>query len=287
MTEPVELISLLLTLQPAATDVPRTLPLWWGRAAHQLLLDLVERINPELAGQLHQQSQLRPFTVSNLMGHFTLNGFTAGGSYTLRFTAFSAALSTCFEQMLAAGMLLPGQTLMLDYLPFTISSITTDATTNPWAGKTNYASLAAPWLSAAQMPARRVALRFGSPTGFKSHDLAMPLPLPELVFGSLLNKWNAYAPITFSDEVRRFARECLAVSRFELSSRSIPVKDLGLRFGAVGMVSYHAVNPDRYWLSIINTLAAFSCFGGVGAATSYGMGQTRLDDSTWSTLEAV
>lgn len=36
-----------------------------------------------------------------------------------------------------------------------------------------------------------------------------------------------------------------------------------------------AVNHDRYWLSVINLLADFALFAGVGAGTSMGLGQCR------------
>jgi CRISPR-associated endoribonuclease Cas6 len=103
----------------------------------------------------------------------------------------------------------------------------------------------------------------------------VPLPLPGLVFGSLLERWNAFAPIAFPPEARRYAEECLAVSRYELSSRPVPVKSRGLRVGGVGQVTYTALNYDRYWLSVLAVLAEFARYSGVGAGTTMGLGQCR------------
>ena len=103
----------------------------------------------------------------------------------------------------------------------------------------------------------------------------MPIPLPELVFGSLLQRWNAYAPVVFPEEVQRYARECLGVSRYQLASRIVHVKGAGRRVGAVGVVTYTSLNYDRYWMSLIQTLAAFAVFSGVGAGTAMGLGQAR------------
>ena len=101
----------------------------------------------------------------------------------------------------------------------------------------------------------------------------MPVPLPGLVFGSLLERWNAYAPINFPQEVRRYAEECLAISQYELQTRPVPQKSRGLRVGAVGSVTYAALNYDRYWMSLLSVLAGFSLFSGLGAGTTQGLGQ--------------
>ncbi|GFP36122.1 hypothetical protein HKBW3S43_01909, partial [Candidatus Hakubella thermalkaliphila] len=41
-----------------------------GRLLHGLFLHLMERVNPSLAGELHDTKGQKPFTVSPLFGHF-------------------------------------------------------------------------------------------------------------------------------------------------------------------------------------------------------------------------
>jgi CRISPR/Cas system endoribonuclease Cas6 (RAMP superfamily) len=53
------------------------------------------------------------------------------------------------------------------------------------------------------------------------------------------------------------------------------MKRSGLRMGGTGEVTYVSLNYDRYWMSIIQTLALFAQFGGVGAGTTIGLGQCR------------
>lgn len=103
------------------------------------------------------------------------------------------------------------------------------------------------------------------------------MPLPAWVFASLLERWNAFAPVALPDEARRFAQECLALSAYRLSTRMVAVKEGGLRAGAVGEARYTATRFDRYWLSVIHLLADFALFAGVGVGTSVGMGQARRD----------
>ncbi len=145
---------------------------------------------------------------------------------------------------------------------------------HPWAAQTSYEALAAPWLLGRAQPERKITLQFASPTTFKSGGKNVPVPLPEWVFGSLLEKWNAFAPVALPGEARRFAAECLALSRYELGTRGLPLKD-GVKIGAVGQATYTALNNDRYWLSLMNLLADFALYAGVGAGTTMGLGQCR------------
>ena len=101
------------------------------------------------------------------------------------------------------------------------------------------------------------------------------MPMPTWVFGSLLEKWNVFAPVVLPPEARRFATECMALSGYRLSTRPAYVKEGGVRVGAVGMTRYTAINKDRYWLSVMNLLADFALFAGVGAGTTMGLGQVR------------
>jgi CRISPR-associated endoribonuclease Cas6 len=119
-------------------------------------------------------------------------------------------------------------------------------------------------------------LEFVAPTTFKSQGRWLPLPLPELVFGSLLDRWQAFAPIALHPETRRFAAEAVALNRYRLRSRGIPQKEGGLRIGFTGRADFVALNRDRYWLNILHLLAAFSFFSGVGYGTAAGLGQCRV-----------
>lgn len=263
------LLSLVLTLRPR---VAASLPSALGRAAHAALLRAIAMARPELAQQLHDEAGPRPFTCSSLLGARKEGTVAPEVTYTLRYTALTAELAEVLAGLFAGGSV----EIELDQVPFAVEMVTGDAAVHPWAARTSYEELSARWLLGRQAPATHISLHLASATAFKSGGKAQPFPLPELVFGSLLEKWNAYAPVVLPEEVRRFAAECLGVSRFELSTHAAPFKSEGaVKFGAVGTVTYAALNRDRYWLSVINLLADFAQFGGVGAGTTMGMGQCR------------
>jgi CRISPR-associated endoribonuclease Cas6 len=120
---------------------------------------------------------------------------------------------------------------------------------------------------------------FASPTTFNSRGRTLPLPLPELVFGSLLDRWQAFAPIALHPDMRRFAEEAIVLSRYRLRTRSMPTKDRGMQIGFTGQVTFVARNRDRYWLNVLHLLAAFAFYSGVGYQTGIGLGQVRAISS--------
>lgn len=262
----------MLTLRPsAAYDVPASL----ARAGHAAVLRLVAAADAELAARLHDDEGLKPITVSNVLG-MAARGPAASVSpereYGLRVTLLSPEL----EQIAARWTPEAIGALELDGREWRVERVTQAAAEHPWAGQITYEGLAGPALLRAEGGPTRWALEFASPVTFRQRGLNMPLPTPDLVFGSLLDKWNAFAPLTLPEEVRRFAAECLAVSRFELSSAGEPTKGGALQIGAVGRCTYTAVNRDRYWLACIETLARFAFYSGVGAGTARGFGRARV-----------
>ena len=104
----------------------------------------------------------------------------------------------------------------------------------------------------------------------------MPLPLPEFVFGSLLERWNLYAPLSLPIETRRFAAECLAIAACRIDARGLLLAG-GRPTAFTGTVRYAVLRRDPYWLGALATLAAFAPWCGIGIKTSMGMGQIRLD----------
>jgi CRISPR-associated endoribonuclease Cas6 len=277
LTEAAQLVSLVLTLRPLPYDAgERPMPRWWGRAAHALLLKTIAGQDAALAETLHAQEGLKPLTASNLLGHFKSGSPDPAQTYALRFTAVQAPIAEILmHAAVGEDQLGPGARIELDYIPFPIEQAALSPEQHPWAAVTSFQDLFTAHFIPGNPPPRRISLHLASPTGFHSGGSTLPLPLPELVFGSLLERWNAFAPVALPNDLRRYARECLNISRFHLRSLGVPVKEGGLRVGAMGEVTYTSSNYDRYWMSLVDTLAAFAQFSGVGAGVSSGLGQCR------------
>jgi CRISPR-associated endoribonuclease Cas6 len=266
-----DLLSLVLDLRFVGEAGRRAgWPRWWGRAGQALLLDVLRAGDAALAADLHEEDAPRPYTVSTLLP-------VAGGEgrFRLRLTALEGRVAGPLRAAAQpGGQLAPGSRVELDFLPFDVLA-RPEGEARPWEGESSYEAISARFLLGQAPPARQVSFRLSSPAAFKSQGRHVPLPLPGLLFGSLLQRWNAFAPVAFPEEVKRYAEECLAVSRYDLASRPVEVKAGGRRVGAVGRVTFTTLNYDRYWMSLIHVLAGFALYSGIGVGTTMGLGQAR------------
>ena len=196
----------------------------------------------------------------------------AGEPYYVRVTGLtptaSQALETVFLQQRPATWRLAGHT-------FEVVQACCDAREDGWSGRTMYEALAAGQLLQPGGLPRKVTLQFYSATSFQSKGMHVPVPLPNLVFGSLVDRWNAFSPVTLSPEIRRFGEELVALSNYDLKSGVVQQKSGAPLIGGIGRATYSALGGDQYWLATMQMLADFALYSGVGVKTTIGMGQVR------------
>lgn len=267
---------MLIALTLALTlDADAALPGHLGRANYSAALNCLAAVDAALAAAIHDGDGPKPLTCSSILnlpsGRQTLH-LRAGERYYVRITGLAEATSRALEAALLGAR--PAQ-WELDNFTFTLADVICDPAADPWSGRTTYEALAAQQLTRSDPADRTVQLQFASPTAFKSAGMTVPVPMPNLVFGSLVERWNAFSPITLSPDMRRFGEEVMAISQYHLRSAPVAQKDKGLRIGGVGEVTYRALSSDRYWIGVMHMLAEFARFGGVGVQTATGMGQVR------------
>jgi CRISPR-associated endoribonuclease Cas6 len=270
------LVSAVITLQPTQKS---TIPADQGRATYGLFLEWVRQADSALAQELHDVEGVKPFTVSNLQR----TGRRVRGEVTLdpqravwwRVTTLTPRLSqVVLEQVLAN---LPDQVTLADE-PFQVVGATANGAEHPWAGQTSYEDLAQSHLLGAEEPSPWLNVEFATPTTFRSQGKHQPFPLPGLCFDHWLNKWNKFAPLSLHPDVKRFAEECVGVSRYHLRSRVVRFGPATF-IGFVGRCSFRALRRDPYWLRLLHTLAAYAFYCGTGHKTTMGLGQTKVQRS--------
>lgn len=283
------LISWVIFLQP---EKPAKVPVDMGRAVHAWFLSRVREADPTLAERLHEPNAIRPFTISGLRG-------TGPGSqgqvalspeqkYWLRVTSFEPELSQrLMEEVVPA---LPDQVRLAETV-FALKGITCDPQEHPWAGQTTFEVLVQKHMLEAKGPEHKITLLFASPTTFRrsaveasltesqgrAYQVAghnVPLPLPGLVFDSYLQRWNAFAPLALPPELKRYAQECVAISRYRLQTALVEF-GAARQVGFVGSCQFLALVHDPYWLRLLNLMAAFAFYCGTGQHTTMGLGQTK------------
>jgi CRISPR-associated endoribonuclease Cas6 len=118
-------------------------------------------------------------------------------------------------------------------------------------------------------PSADAFLEFVTPVVFKRAGGHYPLPEPALVFGSLTNAWNAFAPIPCPPEVAaRFGDATIRDGALRIAALQSHERIAG----ALGGLTYHlrnASDEERAWFACI---ARFARYAGVGARTTAGFG---------------
>jgi CRISPR-associated endoribonuclease Cas6 len=255
--------SLVIQLAAASKKaLPRTL----GRALHAQVMQWISLGNPYLAEAIHN-SQDSPLSLSGLLGHRRQSGTKPGDDFYFRVALLHGDLLAPLLSGLEQWGTKP---LSLGQCPLIIRSIDSMPGTHPWVGSSDYALLArTPKIS------DDITLNFLSPTSFKQRQDIQPFPLPELVFGSLLRRWNTFAPVELQFPVVEWQG---LSSAYELKTQALKMEG-GAEIGAAGWVRYRFPDPEQ--LKIATVLAHFAFFSGVGRKTAMGMGQTRLSTKSW------
>jgi CRISPR-associated endoribonuclease Cas6 len=249
------------------------LPSFQGGAAHAILLEMMARADPSLSKRLHDSEGVKGFTVSSLFGLNPSAGalqVKENREYCLRFTAYGQDVSRALGESLDSG--LPAS-LRLEALEFTVRGVARTPEEHPWAGSATYEDMFTRRLFG-EVPSYKVQLEFASPTTFRSKGVNVALPLPGLVFGSLLDCWNASAPTELSPDFRRYAEEMIVASKYDLRTQLVPVAG-ARQLGFTGTCEFTATNRDAYWLRIMNLLVDFAFYSGAGYKTAMGLGQCR------------
>ncbi len=263
------LYSLVLELQPRHEAL---LAPTQGYHAYALLLQIMRWRDPGFASYLHELPGTKPFTVSPLRGKVRRQGsnvlVSPAETYWLRLTVLQEEV---FARLLDALLHLPSeQALLLESAAFGLRRVVTTSVQSPWAGFTSFDALLA-----GARPRRRLRLAFRSPTAFRSEGRRnVVLPLPELVFGSLLARWNELAPQRLPEELRQAAKEGLLIAGYRLQTHMLDFgrfKELGFEGECEYECGPGLAAEQRAQLA---ALAGFAFYAGVGAKTTMGMGQS-------------
>ena len=267
--------SLVLNLLPRSPIPSSNLS---GRHLHALFLELVNSVDGELANQLHQQSSEKAFTLSALQ----VEGQGARGSGLLQFQHDRAipAGTPCWWRisLLDEGLfgrlthlwlnLNSQQSWHLGAADLQVMSVLgTPQVAQPWANFSTYVQL----YEQASDQRRQVRFAFCTPTTFRVSRYDCAMPTKELVFRSLLKRWNEYSGMVFPVELI----ESIYPSFFDIRSE-IVMDSRSKLIGCVGEVTFQILGEvEAVAIKQINALADFALYAGVGRKTPMGMGMVR------------
>lgn len=292
--------SLVLNLIPKSPIPASNL---YGRHLHGLFLELVASIDPNLATILHQQSSEKAFTLSPLQ--IATQGQGSGRNQKKKSSSptspsfSSSTLQFHHDRPIQAGTPCWWRISLLDDALFgqlmhlwlnlnpqkswhlgaadleVVNMLGTPQVNQPWVNFASYTQL----YEQASDCDRQIRLSFCTPTTFRTSNYDCSLPTRELVFQSLLKRWNQYSMNPFPKTII----EPIYPSFFDIRTE-IVIDVRSKLIGCVGEVTFQILGDvDSLVIQQINTLANFALYAGVGRKTPMGMGMVRRIMSKQST----
>jgi CRISPR-associated endoribonuclease Cas6 len=289
----IDLMALVIELKAL---MPTTIDNHMGRTIQRSGLLAIGETNPALAALIHGMDEQKPFTVSGLMGsHGILYGRVQPGDRAwIRLTGLSADIAAAllaYSETLRAKLQTETVVMQMDRMDWAITAVHHEG--HPWAGRSSYQTL----LQRQLIPPTHLSLNFVTPATFRSQTVNMPLPLPALVFGSLLSRWTLFTPHRLrdlpQDQLDLFIAHHVVICQHKIQTALVRGKQGGKEIGFSGQAAYELLpqsdhllrhNPDLealiqkeyHWFALtLALLADFAFYSGIGRKTTTGMGMTR------------
>lgn len=275
---------LLLRLEAESSA---SLPFFHGRLLHGALFALISASDPEFAAHIHDEMNIKPFTVSmltapgsrqvravrNAHGRGQGKGqererfvIERGKVYDWRISVLSEAVARVLLS------LAPGTRVAIGDAELVLTELVTDGA---GLGLVSAEDMLAAVFS--QQRIERLRFLFTSPVAFRVGTHDYPLPTPELVFGSLADKWRALGMpgIIERDHVTEIARAVVPVDWHGGTERVYLSRDRGV-LGFSGNFVYDLADLALEERQILLLLAQLAQFTGVGRLTAQGLGEVEI-----------
>lgn len=126
-------------------------------------------------------------------------------------------------------------------------------------------------------PVRQFEMQFTTPTAFSQQSTTLPLPLPNLMFRSWLDRWNHFAPVYLGgDELLMYLNNAIFLKHHKIQTRSVHLHK-GYVNGFIGDVTLQVYQrADSLIANVADLLVQYAEFAGTGMKTRLGMGRTNL-----------
>ncbi|SNR65883.1 CRISPR system precrRNA processing endoribonuclease RAMP protein Cas6 [Desulfurobacterium atlanticum] len=125
-------------------------------------------------------------------------------------------------------------------------------------------------------PNRDLIMDFVSPTTFKRGKFDYPIPVPELIFKSLLKKWNVFSSVKldYKEFLEKVGRD-VHISGCWIKTYKFEFSSLKKITGFKGRVFLFNSSKDENFRKTVQALVNFATFSGVGRKTTMGFGRIK------------
>lgn len=251
------------------------LPEFTGRIMHGAMFQVLKDKSQELAEFIHNEMNIKPFTVSEL-DRCQDNKKSGVGVIIKKGDRFRWRVSALHETILSVLLQIPiGYRMVLNKQPMVIKKVIADGRKENSSGILEESDLIAHCLSVPNFS--KLEINFISPTTFRVDEVDYPLPTPSLLFNSLTKKWQQLEmPLEISlPELETIIKQ-VYIRSWQGCSKSIYLtaqRGINSFTGSfVYDVSHLALEDKRLLL----LLAQFGIFAGCGRLSSQGMGRIKV-----------
>ena len=264
-----ELAAVDLTLQALKSN---KIPLWQGRAAQALFYHTLHRIHPFISETIHdlhkwQPIMPKPFTMSSLIGR--------------RFEQDLLVIKRSEQLHLRWTTLHPDLTrVALNHVvPIWQREGISIHDQRFWIRHTRIQRMHYNDLLESAGDSDCIVFEFHSPTAFKlTGGQYLAEPAPDYIFSSLFNRWNVFAADPLPADLLETIQNRLRLTHSDTQQTTLRFARgrKGIIPGFTGRVEIAFNEPDRDLRRMLNALADYALFSGVGIKTTIGMGQAAI-----------
>ncbi len=235
-----------------------------GEALHRLFYTILASGDRQFTEELHTANGIKPFTIALLSKR--RKTIRKGEDLLIRFTFLDEVLYAKFTE----GALKLSYGFNIKGIELTPSIVNISSSPNSWMGQSSWDGL-----YKAASDSYIITLQFATPTVFKQGDIDLPLPVPRLIFGAYLEKWNRFSPTKLSEDLPEIFTRNIALTNCAI--KSVPFYTVRTVIsGFIGSCTFRIRGSLSEELrKQINLLADFAFYAGTGRKTTHGMGMTR------------
>ena len=228
-----------------------------------MLFEILKEINVGKATLLHDMVD-KPFAVVPPTGSWQREGEPSrsivGESYTISIFCLTKLMVDLLSE---AAVAWKGKTVRLGTALFPV-----DEVHEGYPGGVYYQDL----LTRLPLP-DQFTLESRTPTSFRQSGTQILFPLPELVFGNLLRRWNSFSPLQLESSID-FSQ--IKVKNYKLHTEMVHFEKY-MVVGFIGWCTYMLPRSCSDFDAFhIHVLARFADLAGVGYKVTMGLGVTNL-----------
>ena len=243
--------------------------LYPGKMIYSAFLKAIEEVNSAVSELQHSETALKAFTISNIINMDKDQKIEEGKNYFIRVTILDKNLFSVFASAMFKKRVFQKDILIGD-IEYRVMDIYFTEEKHQMARSFDEEKE----LEKKEVK-REIELLFMSPTFFKSGDKFIRELDLKIMYRGLLKKYNKYSDYEMNEKMMEEVNR-IEILEKEIKTRKVKMKN-GYFIGFVGKVRLRFNQEREDVVKAFNVLNEFAYYSGVGAKTTMGFGQIKVE----------